>query len=356
MVENRKILVVTSNLEPNNVKAEKSYKHTNKPFTRHHRIYQLLKFHGYPIVIVDRDVPLMEGAIFSLIEHDPNYVHFLKSAYQSWVSSGYDGDHMFQTKGLITYHFNKTLELDPQVIATIPFYRQTGIWGSDYLTPIYEHTYNTSIQTAYNGIHAVTKLQDNDIVYLLNIFPGHHATTCTYGGYCFLNNGAISAVSLLKEHKKIAILDLDYHHGDGTQKIFYDFNSVLTVSIHVDPSLDYPTFTGFEEENTRTNINFPLKPPVKLQWYLEILQKAMDKITSFDAQVLVIAFGADTYHDDPDANERCRFGLKITDYRRIGELIAKNFSGKTVVTQEGGYAMKHVAEIVDNFLSGLSKR
>ena len=133
--------------------------------------------------------------------------------------------------------------------------------------------------------------------------PGHHAGRDFSGGYCYFNNTAIAA-KILSVRGSVAVIDIDYHHGNGTQDIFWEDDRVLTVSIHCDPRMDYPYFVGFADEvgagaGEGYNLNIPLPPGATGEWYQKALELAFDRIHLFDPWALVIAVGFDTYRDDP---------------------------------------------------------
>ena len=185
--------------------------------------------------------------------------------------------------------------------------------------------------------------------------PGHHAGRATYGGYCFLNNAAL-AVERLRAHgrSRVAVLDVDFHHGNGTQDIFWRRGDVLFVSIHGDPRSEYPWFLGHadergEGEGEGANLNLPL--PVGTAWpaYEAALGTALDAIAAFGADALVVSLGVDTYEHDPISS----FALDADGYPRIGRSIAA-LDLPTVLVQEGGYAVEGVGGNVAAVLSAFA--
>ena len=183
--------------------------------------------------------------------------------------------------------------------------------------------------------------------------PGHHAARDLYGGYCFLNNAAIAAQSLLDGGaERVAILDIDYHHGNGTQSIFYDRGDVLFVSIHGDPVDEFPYFLGYADERgvgegDGMNVNYPLPWGTEAPTWVSALEDGADRITSFGPDALVVSLGLDTYKEDPIS----RFLLSSDDYLEIGQRIAGS-ELPTVFVLEGGYAIEALGVNAVNVLLG----
>ena len=232
------------------------------------------------------------------------------------------------------------------------------------MTPIFENTWSTTLDSVNNGIIASNLIKNNDkhdIYYCLNIYPGHHAGYSRYGGYCFVNNPMVCAFSL-SEFSKVGILDLDYHAGNGTADIVGHIknDNICCVSIHANPEFEYPFFEGFRDDYDNKNIlNIPFQPNTSLKDYILHLREAIEFLISHDIEHLVIAFGGDTFKDDPDTSVLCRCGLDIEDYYTIGQLIKrelKNYKSnlKIIITQEGGYCLNKIGEIIDSFLNGLN--
>ncbi len=183
--------------------------------------------------------------------------------------------------------------------------------------------------------------------------PGHHAARTFYGGYCFLNNAAAVAQYLrTRGASRVTILDVDYHHGNGTQDIFYDRNDVQFISIHADPATDYPYFLGYADETGQGagegyTINYPLPQGTGWDKWGEALESALKRVQSFKPDMLVISLGVDTFKDDPIS----AFKLESEHYLRIGERIA-SLKLPTVYLMEGGYAIEAIGTNVVNTLSG----
>jgi len=197
-------------------------------------------------------------------------------------------------------------------------------------------------------------LEGRQFAYALVRPPGHHAERRAFGGFCYLNNAAIAA-QLLSTYGRVAILDVDYHHGNGTQEIFWTRRDVLTVSIHGDPSIAYPYFSGFASEDGEGdgkgfNINYPLKETAAPDDFFRALKTALRRIAAFDPQHLVVALGFDTAASDPTGTWK----LRSSDFAAIGELIAE-LDCPTVFIQEGGYRTRTLDRNAGAFFSGVWK-
>jgi acetoin utilization deacetylase AcuC-like enzyme len=186
--------------------------------------------------------------------------------------------------------------------------------------------------------------------------PGHHAAADYMGGYCYLNNAAIAAQYLRDNGcERVAILDVDYHHGNGTQSIFYQRADVFCASLHADPSVEYPSFLGYADETgagagAGYNSNFPLPHGTDWASYSVALHNACDLIASFAPDALVVSLGVDTFEKDPIS----LFKLKNDDYLRMGEQIA-GLGKPTLFVMEGGYAVEDIGINAVNVLQGFEQ-
>jgi acetoin utilization deacetylase AcuC-like enzyme len=189
-------------------------------------------------------------------------------------------------------------------------------------------------------------------VYALCRPSGHHAGPRVFGGYCYFNNAATAAEYLLPKGK-VAIVDIDYHHGNGTQEFFDEIKSVFTASIHGDPEDEYPYFWGYAEEVGKgqaigTNHNEPLPKGTKLDQFSEALQRILNSIREFEPAYLIIAAGFDTHEADPIGG----FKLQTEDYVAVGKQF-KALGLPTLVCQEGGYNTEVLGACAESFLLGL---
>ena len=208
-------------------------------------------------------------------------------------------------------------------------------------TPVIPGIFEISVLAAGATIKASEIAQKEGSSYALVRPPGHHATRKMVGGFCYLNNLAIAVKKLLENNKRVAILDIDVHHGNGTQDIFLGEKSVQYFSLHQVPL--YPG-TGWKSEgNCR---NFPLPAGTNGDQYIEVLQKAFADIEKFSPDILAVSLGFDTYESDPLAQLK----LKKEDYKKIGVLI-KNLNFPTFFVQEGGYS-RDIGELAFQFFTG----
>ena len=231
-----------------------------------------------------------------------------------------------------------------------------GAYCFDTATPIVAGTAGAALAAVDIALTASDRVLDGArLAYGLCRPPGHHAGRNLIGGYCYFNNAAIVAESLISRGaSRVAILDLDFHHGNGTQQIFWQRGDVLYVSLHGDPGGIYPYFSGYASERggeggEEMNLNLPLAPGTDAEGYLAALADALDVIAAFDPDApLVLSLGFDTYHADPI----CNLALHTDDYARIGAVIGE--LGRPVVAlQEGGYAVDALGANAVSFLGGL---
>lgn len=276
-----------------------------------------------------------------LTVHDENYVRFFEGAWAAWSESG-------QTIPLIPYTYAHRGAASPSANIV----GAAGYHCFDPQTPIVEGTYKAAWASARSSLTAADLVASGEhTVYALCRPPGHHASADVYGGYCFFNNAALAAKRL---DSRVAILDIDYHHGNGTQDIFYARSGTLTVNIHGHPDRAYPFFSGRSNElgegpGLGTNRNFPLPPDVSDDTYLETLNNALDVIDRFDPRYLIVSAGFDIYMGDPLGD----FGISLDGLERIGKRIAAT-GFDTLVVQEGGYHVDDLGRCARAFLRPLA--
>lgn len=231
-----------------------------------------------------------------------------------------------------------------------------GAYCFDTATPIVAGTANAARASVEIALTAADRvLEGAPVAYGLCRPPGHHAGRNLIGGYCYFNNAAIVAESLVSRGaSRVAILDVDFHHGNGTQQIFWQRDDVLYVSLHGDPGGSYPYYSGYASERggdgaEGATLNLPLAPGTEVDGYLAALADGLDAIDAFDPDApLVLSLGFDTHHADPI----CNLALRTDDYARIGSRIAE--LGRSVVAlQEGGYAVDALGASAVAFLGGL---
>jgi acetoin utilization deacetylase AcuC-like enzyme len=279
--------------------------------------------------------------------HSSDYVEFLQSAHQAWLAAGRSGDAIGYTWPVVR---RRDVDLD-RIDAKL------GRFSYDAATPITAGTWQAAYWSAQVALTATAAVIDEgcDVTFALCRPPGHHAGADYLGGYCYLNSAAIAAADAHHRGQRVAILDIDYHHGNGTQDIFLESADVLFVSIHADPSMDYPFFWGHADERgigrgAGKTLNLPLPRGTGIEPYLEALDRACAAIREHGTDVLVLSYGADTYEDDPISY----FKLREQDYAVIGSRIAE-LRIPTVVIMEGGYAIDALGRNVSSLLSGLSR-
>ena len=232
---------------------------------------------------------------------------------------------------------------------------RAGYYCIDTFTPINRNAYLAAIGAVDCALSCARKiLEGHRLSYALVRPPGHHAESRAFGGFCYFNSAAVAA-HFLSGYGKVAILDIDYHHGNGSQEIFYERSDVLTISIHGHPNLTYPYFSGFDDETgagpgAGFNMNIPLPENISASVYMEHLRKALKKIERFNARYLVVSLGLDTAKGDPTG----AWEMKAADFQEIGSLIS-TLGVPTLVVQEGGYRTGNLGVNASRFFSGLWK-
>jgi len=230
---------------------------------------------------------------------------------------------------------------------------QLGSYAFDTATPIVKGTWAAARAAADVALSAAQAVAGGERgAFALTRPPGHHASRDVFGGYCYLNNVAIAAAWLREKGLRPAILDVDYHHGNGTQSIFYDRDDVTFVSLHADPSFAYPHFLGFADEKGEgagENATFNLPLPAGTDWnaYAQALSAAATFLNSRAPDVLLVSLGLDTFEEDPI----CAFRIRTEDYLRMGAAIAR-LNLPTAFVFEGGYHVDALAENTTNVLEG----
>jgi len=230
---------------------------------------------------------------------------------------------------------------------------RAGYYCIDTFTPLHFNAWpaaRRAVDCALTGGHAL--LQGRHFAYALVRPPGHHAERKTFGGFCYLNSAAVAA-HYLSSHGKVAMIDIDYHHGNGQQDIFFRRADVLTVSIHGDPQFAYPYFTGFadevgEEEGEGFNLNLPLAEKITSSQYSRTLAQALNRIRQFAPSFVVVCLGLDTAKSDPTGT----WSLRAVDFEENGARIGA-LGLPTLVVQEGGYNTRTLGVNVRHFFRGL---
>jgi len=290
------------------------------------------------------ETPADRGEAAILAVHSPAYVTFLKDAARLWREAGRTGDaipYAFPIRG------RRPLDLT-RIDALI------GAHSFDATTPITPDSWAASYGSAQSALAATQAVLAGDrAAFALCRPPGHHAGADYCGGYCHLNTAAIAAQAARDAGvARVAILDIDYHHGNGTQDIFYDRGDVFYASVHADPRTDYPFFWGHADETgdgegLGATLNLPLPHGTAIDAFRTAQTTALDAIAAFDPGLLVVSFGADTWEGDPISH----FALTTPDYAVLARDIAAR-GWPTAIVMEGGYAVDALGHNVDSFLRG----
>lgn len=277
--------------------------------------------------------------------HSAEYLYFLQNIYTRWQRIPDSGPEVIPNIHPASRHDNYPKSA----------LGQAGYHQTDTSCPIGAQTWNSAYWSAQSAITGADLVAEGErAVYVLSRPPGHHAFRDLAGGFCFLNNSAIAAERLRANGLRPAILDVDVHHGNGTQGIFYDSDDVLTVSLHVDPERFYPFFWGGAQERGQgrgmgCNLNLPLARGTGDDAYMKTLDTALARIRAFGADVVVVALGLDAHIDDPFK------GLAITTpgFQKMAAAIA-GLDLPLVLVQEGGYVSDTLSANLTSFLKGAS--
>lgn len=275
--------------------------------------------------------------------HSARYLEFLETAYARWRALEGAGE-----DAIPNVHPNRFSSGYPEAIVG-----QVGFHMADTAAPLMARSWPAIVASANAAVEAARLVMAGErAAYALCRPPGHHAFADQGGGFCYLNNTAIAAAELRRQAARVAVLDVDVHHGNGTQGIFYARGDVLTVSIHADPARYYPFFWGYAGETGEgagagANLNLPLPLGTGMAEYRPALAAALGRIRAFGADALVVALGLDAYEGDPLS------GLKIPTegFAEIAAAIA-GLGLPSVLVQEGGYLSDALGRNLVTFLEG----
>ena len=290
----------------------------------------------------------MPPAAFSmdpvLAVHDADFVAFLESAWSEWQAAGYNGEVIASV-----WPARRMQDRVPRFIDG-----KVGYYAMAAETSISEGTWAAALAAKDVALSGAQALLDGEAgVFSLCRPPGHHAARDMFGGYCFLNNAAIAAQYLRDQGAaRVAILDIDFHHGNGTQDIFYERDDVLFCSLHGDPEDAFPHFLGYADETgsgagAGFNRNYPMPEGTPFAQWREALGDALGHIREFAPAYLVVSLGVDAFENDPISF----FKLTSEDFRTTGALIGA-LGIPTLFVMEGGYDVEEVGINVVNVLSG----
>ncbi|MHA7900727.1 MAG: histone deacetylase family protein [Henriciella sp.] len=296
-------------------------------------------------VLPDLSVPKDFGLDPILAVHDAGYVSFLQRAHADWVAAGRPGDafpYVFPIRGRRPLGLKR---IDAEL----------GQYAYDCGTPVAAGTWETVYWSAQSALSALEYVWGGARqAFAFCRPPGHHAGRDYMGGYSYLNHAAICAEQALTHGaSRVAILDVDYHHGNGTQDIFYERAEVLTISLHADPATDYPFYWGHADETgtgagAGAALNLPMPRGTGWAAYQIKLAEAIDRVQAYAPDLLIVPFGADTYAGDPISF----FSIETAEYTDMAAMIAA-LDLPTLICMEGGYAVEalgaNVAAFVDGF-------
>lgn len=293
---------------------------------------------GYELI----DAPAIPDSLLESV-HDRDFLAFLRDGPELWKKIAPEAPALMPNV-YPTRHFPSRI---PDHILG-----KAGYYLGDMGTPLTPETWNAAVGSAASAAHAARLVIDGErVAYSLCRPSGHHAHKDMAQGFCYLNNAAIAATVARTRHDRVAIIDVDVHHGNGTQHIFYDRSDVLFCSLHSEPDLTYPFFIGHADETgtgagAGYNLNIPLKVGTGDSVYLSALDTALERIRLFDPGALIVSLGLDAHESD-------RLGsLKLTTngFAGIAHRLA-DLGLPTVLLQEGGYTVSDLATTLKTVLA-----
>ncbi len=287
-----------------------------------------------------------------LAVHDERLVEFLRTAWERWDEAGYPGAHdQEHVVPYITPHPGLLDGREPLLPTSLA--ARTGLFAFDTMTPVGRRTWEAVRAAVDCALTACDlALHDAPVAYACARPPGHHVTRTAYGGSCYLNNAAVAAQYLRDRGvERVALLDLDAHHGNGAQSIFRDRGDVLTASVHVDPAAGwFPHFLGTALESDGSNLNVPLQPATGDDGWLEGVGALVAAARAFEPAALVVALGVDAARADPESP----LDVTADGFAEAGRLIG-GLGVPTVVVQEGGYDLASIGVLVRAALQGVEE-
>jgi acetoin utilization deacetylase AcuC-like enzyme len=276
--------------------------------------------------------------------HDKGFIRFLETAWDEWTAAGYRGE-------IIPTGFpmrRMQLRVPRHIDGKAGYYAlatetaiTAGTWEAACASASVAQTAQRLVAAGAPSAFALCRP------------PGHHAASDMYGGYCFFNNAAMAAQMFIDQGAaRVAILDVDFHHGNGTQDIFYDRDDVLFVSLHGRPEDAFPYFLGYADETGKgkgegCNVNYPMAPGTPYGVWGKALDRACRKIRNYGPDALVVSLGVDTFKEDPISF----FKLESADFLTYGARIAR-LKLPSLFVMEGGYAIEAIGINTVNVLQG----
>lgn len=298
--------------------------------------------------------PQDRGTGPALSVHAPGYLRFLETAFARWQALPGAGPEVLAN---CFPYWNGAPDRDARTpCRSDHIVAQAGHYLGDLAVPVGPDTFRSALASTHSADAAARAVAGGaPAAYALCRPSGHHARGDRASGFCYLNNAAIAAQTLRERFARVAVLDVDAHHGDGTQEIFYRRDDVLTVSVHVDPARYYPYFTGYADEagagaGQGFNLNLPLAPGTGDDGVLAALEAGLARIADFGAGALVVSLGFDGHRADPLG----MLDMTADGFARIGTRLAR--AGlPMVVVQEGGYAIDVIGDCLERFLSACAQ-
>lgn len=314
------------------------------PFERPSRVeYILNRLRMQGLTDIDDPGPVDMAPVQALL--DPGFLAFLETAFEDWKAEGFAGEVIaanVPTRGM------ERARIPRHIDGRVGYYchaSETAITAGTWAAACASMA---SAEAAQRHVAAGARA-----AFALCRPPGHHATTDQFGGYCFLNNAAVTAQMFRDQGAgRVAILDIDFHHGNGTQSIFYDRPDILFASLHGAPEDAYPYFIGYADETGSgagegANLNYPMLPKTPYSVWSEALDDAIARISAWGAEALVVSLGVDAFKDDPISF----FRLESDDFTDAGRRIGR-MNLPTLFCMEGGYAIEAVGVNTVNVLEG----
>ena len=287
--------------------------------------------------------------------HAPHYLEYLSTAYERWQTVPGAGIEVLPN---LSPYFSGRIEdeVRPPCPSASPV-AQAGYYLGDLSCPIGPHTWHSAVRSAHSAVAAADAVLAGEAAsYALCRPSGHHVRRDRAAGFCYVNNAAIAVERLRSRFERMAVLDVDAHHGDGTQQIFYRRADVLTVSLHVDPANYYPFYSGYADEigygaGQGCNLNLPLPPGAADKEMLARLEEGLEAIRSYRPGALVMSLGFDTHDADP-------IGALHVSTGCFGEMGARvrALGLHTAVIQEGGYAVHVIGACLAAFMREFLRR
>lgn len=288
-----------------------------------------------------------------LAVHTEAFLHFLRTAWDLWQQLPPERGPEVWPATFPYWSGRPDQDARPPCPAT-GFLGQLGWYLGDLSVPVGPDTWRSAARSAATAVAGAEALLTGErLAYALCRPSGHHARADRASGFCYLNNTAIAAQHLRRGFGRVAILDVDAHHGDGTQQIFYRRADVLTVSLHADPDDYYPFYTGYAHEcgdgpGKGANLNLPLAHGSGIAAMLTAIGTAAEAIRAFGAEALVVALGFDAHRDDPIGV----LTLDARDFAAVGTAV-RDLGLPTLAVQEGGYAIEAIGDCLDAFIAGV---